>query len=70
MEEKVADMEKKTSYIDKYCADCKYYMGNCDNTLCCNYIFIEDKRRPCDPGKGCTVKVKRKRRRKVCGSNA
>ena len=24
---------------------------------CCGYIFIEDKRRPCPPGKYCTVKT-------------
>ena len=42
---------------DKYCNGC-IYKGVVENHLpCCNYIFMEDKRRPCPPGKGCTVKV-------------
>lgn len=40
----------------KYCEDCVYFQGY--SMRCCNYIFIEDKRRPCPPGKDCTVKVK------------
>ena len=49
---------------DRYCIDCKYYQGNNESILTCCYIFIEDKKRPCDPGKDCTVKVKRRRKRK------
>lgn len=43
---------------DKFCHDC-VYMGVAGNGYIpmCNYIFIEDKRRPCPPGEGCTVKL-------------
>jgi hypothetical protein len=51
--------------MDKYCLDCHYYQGNSEVDICCCYLLITDKRRPCPPGKGCTVKVKRKRRRKT-----
>ena len=50
--------------IDSYCNNCIYramvtnYMG------CCTYLLRTDKRRPCPPGKGCTVKVRMKVRRK------
>ena len=44
----------------KYCKDCVYYMGGF--TKFCQYIFVEDKRRPCPPGKDCTVKVKRSKK--------
>lgn len=34
------------------------YRGIVQGSLpCCNYIFMEDKRRPCPPGEGCTVKT-------------
>ena len=46
----------------KNCHDCKYFYGNTDFDVCCNYIFVTGRRRPCPPGDGCTVKVKRKRR--------
>ena len=51
--------------MDKYCWDCRYYQGNCEANMCCCYLLITDKRRPCPPGKDCTVKVKRKRVRKT-----
>ena len=49
--------------------------SNCDNcvysgvlsasaTRICNYIFITNKKRPCPPGEGCTVKVARKVKRR------
>lgn len=45
---------------DSYCNGC-IYKGVVENHLpCCNYIFMEDKMRPCPPGKGCTVKVEGK----------
>lgn len=44
------------------CEGCVYYGG--DYFQCCNYIFIKNKRRPCPPGKGCTVKEMRKVRRR------
>ena len=40
-----------------YCKGC-VYRGIVQGSLpCCNYIFMEDKRRPCPPGEGCTVKT-------------
>ena len=30
---------------------------------CCNYIFMEGKRRPCPPGKDCTVKTKKRKKK-------
>lgn len=42
------------------CCDCIYFRGHCDESVCCNYIFDEDRIRPCPPGIGCTVKVERK----------
>lgn len=55
--------------MNKYCADCFYYRRvHCENVWCCNYIFIEDKMRPCEPGEKCTVKIPikvyRKKRKK------
>ena len=47
---------------DENCRDCKYFYGYTDFDVCCNYIFVTGRRRPCPPGDGCTVKVKRKRR--------
>lgn len=49
---------------DSYCLNCIYYVGKCDIALCCNYYLMTDKRRPCDPGTGCTVRVLRERKRK------
>lgn len=40
------------------------YMGWCGWYKCCNYIFIKGESRPCPPGKDCTVKVTRKRKRR------
>ena len=43
----------------EFCTGCRYWDGN-SGCHCCNYIFIEGHRRPCPPGKGCTVKKLRK----------
>lgn len=42
---------------DSHCRGCAYlgYAGG--DLRCCCYIFIEDKRRPCPPGKDCTVRA-------------
>lgn len=48
---------------DSYCLNCIYCLGFCDVTWCCNYYLMTDKRRPCPSGKGCTVRVERKRKR-------
>ena len=44
-------------YDQDYCEGCKYFGGHSKGAKCCNYIFDEDKRRPCPPGSKCTVKV-------------
>ena len=52
---------------DKYCRNCCYLKVIADTVNYCGYVFDEDKRRPCDPGEGCTVKVAKKRRKKKEG---
>lgn len=44
---------------DPACAGCMYYaqLGSGSLQMACHYILIEKRRRPCDPGDGCTVKV-------------
>jgi hypothetical protein len=49
---------------DEYCQDCSYFYGSSDYELCCNYYLDTDKRRPCPPGTGCTVKVYRAGKRR------
>lgn len=46
---------------DKYCHGCKYYRMITDDLRYCSYILDENKRRPCPPGKGCTVKQTRRK---------
>lgn len=46
-----------------YCDDCFYYR-NTGAARYCAYMFITGKRRPCDPGDGCTAKVSRKVKRR------
>ena len=46
--------------LDKHCEGCVYYQGQLIKT--CNYIFEKGERRPCPPGKGCTVKLKRRKK--------
>ena len=47
---------------DKYCKDCIYFHGRKTFVDYCGYIFATGKRRPCNPGTGCTAKIKRKKR--------
>ncbi len=50
-----------------YCDDCIYYKAITSERFC-SYLLDTDKRRPCPPGEGCTVKVSRtvkRRKRKV-----
>jgi hypothetical protein len=44
---------------DKHCDNCFYYKMLSMNgvTRCCHYILITGHKRPCGPGKDCTVKV-------------
>lgn len=49
------------------CDGCWYFRGAMDYDRCCCYYLITSIRRPCPPGKGCTVRVnmvKRKKKRK------
>lgn len=51
-----------------YCNGCVYRGIVQGNVPCCNYIFMEDKRRPCPPGAGCTMKMtNRDAQRKAAG---
>lgn len=47
---------EKEKVCDKYCRRCRYYIGWCGDTKLCNYYLMTDKRRPCAPGTGCTVR--------------
>ena len=53
---------------NNYCNGCVYQGFVNGKVPCCNYIFMEDKRRPCPPGAGCTVKMtNREAQRKAAG---
>lgn len=45
------------------CYNCAYLQGQNTSIPTCGYIFIVDRKRPCPPGKGCTVKVLRRKRK-------
>lgn len=49
---------------DRHCDGCIYYRKMQCGVWYCGYIFIRGKRRPCKPGKGCTVKIVLKKKRK------
>ena len=48
---------------NNYCEGCIFFRGDFEINRCCNYYIDTDKRRPCPPGEGCTVKIERKRYR-------
>lgn len=48
--------EEKQRLFDKHCKGCKYYVGITSLIYCCQYYEMEDKLRPCPPGKDCTVR--------------
>ena len=52
-------MEKRI--YTKGCPGCIYFGWVNSYMGCCNYYLMTDKRRPCPPGKGCTVKEKTKK---------
>ena len=54
----------KGKVCDSYCRKCIYFMGWGGEYKFCNYYLITDKRRPCDPGTGCTVRALRETPRK------
>lgn len=62
-------MMRSESCVDKHCVGCKYYYMISETLCYCSYIFQEDKRRPCPPGKDCTVKKKKRKRGKDEGRN-
>ena len=46
----------------QYCEGCIYWGGDYQTNRSCNYIFQTGHRRPCPPGKDCTVKIIGKRK--------
>lgn len=61
----MAESDKRNPmFIDRNCVGCRYYRPIHGKQMYCDYIFAEDKKRPCDPGKDCTVKAKRRRKKK------
>ena len=44
------------SICDSYCRGC-IYSGKSQGLPCCQYVFMEDKLRPCPAGTGCTVRI-------------
>lgn len=38
------------------CKGCFFFGGKAESVKCCNYYLITGKRRPCEPGKECTVR--------------
>lgn len=50
---------------NKNCVSCIYFGGQFDENCCCNYIFVSGHARPCPPGDGCTVKIRRPRDRRM-----
>lgn len=50
----------KEKTTDSFCEGCIYF----DSYRVCNYYLITDIRRPCPPGKGCTVRAKKRKVKK------
>ena len=50
--------------FDPYCMNCKHYRrAGADTLKMCHYIFDKDMMRPCPPGKDCTVKELKRRKK-------
>lgn len=47
--------------MDKDCIGCYHYRAFSTANLMCHYMFDTGKKRPCDPGNGCTVYVKKRK---------
>ena len=60
---------KERKVYNKACAGCVYMTFIAGYLGCCDYIFMEGKRRPCPPGKGCTVKKKKGKKVTEDGKN-
>lgn len=39
------------------CEGCYFFGGRWETSKCCNYYLITGIRRPCPPGRGCTVRA-------------
>ena len=48
---------------DRACKGCIYLTFLNGYVGCCNYLFQVGKRRPCPPGKDCTAKETKKRKK-------
>lgn len=57
----IRDIFEAQAQMQRHCKGCAYFGGENNVNNSCNYIFIEDKRRPCSPGKDCTVRKPRKK---------
>jgi hypothetical protein len=49
---------------DKSCEGCIHLSHFYDDLTCCNYFITTGERRPCPPGKGCTVRETKRKRKK------
>lgn len=49
---------------DPHCMGCFYYQQIHSGMRCCHYLLIRNEKRPCDPGKDCTVKTKWRTKKK------
>lgn len=58
-------MKRSSRVYDRACVGCIYHGWINGYLGFCNYILMTSKRRPCPPGKGCTVKQKKKKEKKV-----
>lgn len=50
------EKEDAENFRDPYCDDCFFY-GNSYGMRYCSYLLRTNHKRPCPPGKDCTVKV-------------
>ena len=46
------------------CKGCFYYGGKAKSVKCCNYFLITGRRRPCETGDVCTVRLDSKKARR------
>ncbi len=47
---------RKTKQNDN-CKGCFYYGGKAESVKCCNYYLITGRRRPCEMGEDCIVRM-------------
>lgn len=59
--EKEAEFKKAQAYFAPGCEGCKYWRAISVGGRACHYALDNEKRRPCKPGKDCTVRVEKKR---------